>query len=126
MLLRSSEAKNCSADERFALTIPMGVCLNNHDFSKASCDKLEACLLRVPKGGTMAYKDLVQCTGAPSMALSVRTEVDATTGRLRAFVYPLSRSCSGLPVVLHFGKKQCASLFAVSKKCGIAGAAVDW
>jgi hypothetical protein len=126
MLLRSSSAKDCSTESDFALTIPMGKCLNNHDFSKVACDKLQACLLRVPKGGLLPYEDLVQCSGAPSMPLSVFQEVDATTGRLRALVYPLSRTCSDIPIVMHFAKQQCASLFAVSKQCGIAGAAVDW
>jgi hypothetical protein len=104
----------------------MGSCLNNRNFADVECGKLHACLAQVPPGGVLDYEALVQCTGAPSLPLSVRTEVDPDTGRLRAFVYPFSRSCSDIPLVLHFDKKQCASIFAVSKKCGIAGAAVDW
>ncbi len=126
VLLRSMTDKACSGKPRFSLSIPTGTCLNNHDFNKVECSRLQACLARVPQGGVLPYEELVQCTGAPSMRLSVRQEVDPSTGRLRALIYPLSRSCSGLPIVLHFAKQQCASLFAVSKSCGIAGSALDW
>jgi hypothetical protein len=158
LLLRSSETKKCDEEELFSLTIPLSKCLNNHDFSKVDCAKLHACIGDKKR---MAYEDLVQCSGAPSMRLSVfqevwffvlfslsyccNTKVDPTTGRLRVLLYPLSRSCSSIPIPLHFARGSCASTFAVSflsllssgfslfflfckvsAKCGIAGSALDW
>ena len=123
--LRATPFANCSVSRaRVVLAIPLGTCLNNHDFSIVPCSKLLACLPG-QFGAVMPYSALVNCTQAPSMHLSINSAI-SDDNELQIKVYPLVRSCSDIPLPLSFSKGACASKFAVSSACGLAGATVDW
>jgi hypothetical protein len=104
------------------------VCLNNHDFDDPPCPILEDCIdkLYVTYGGTIPYEQLVNCSGAPPMHLSVQLSYDPNANKLDAKIYPISKTCFGIPLPLTFKEGECASTFALSKKCGIPGASLSW
>jgi hypothetical protein len=105
----------------------LGECLNNVDFAKVPCDLLDSCIeagMRRYRSPTFPYKFLKECTGAKPLPLSVRPSVK--NGKLRAHIYPVSKTCWGIPLPLSFESGQCASTFAVSSKCGIAGSSIKW
>ena len=112
----------------FNLTVPLGSCLNNHDFDKAPCEVLQGCVtnLTAVYGPTVPYEAMVNCTAAPSMHLSVLPTYDAAASELEVKVYAISKACWGLGLPLHFASGACASTFAVSKHCGVSGASVSW
>src|SRR3990167_8551763 len=70
--LRSVGDADCNDPHKVLaiVKIPFG-CLNNHDFASISCGVLSKCL----GNGTVWYEDLVNCTGANSMHLSVDATV---------------------------------------------------
>ena len=112
----------------FNLSIPMGQCLNNHDFTVPTCPVLLNCITTLTRsvGPVFPYESLVNCSQAPPMLLSVIPSYDTSAGQLKITLYALSQECWGVPVPMHFTWGECASVFALSGKCGIAGASVTW
>lgn len=129
LILSSYTNSDCDASSvlPYNVSVQLDQCLNNHDFNKVPCDNLTTCLDSLSSGGqTIAYEDLVNCTGAPSMLLSVFQTYDSSSNELAVKVYPLSRACGDIPLPLHYQYGACASTFALSKSCGISGASVSW
>lgn len=132
LVLSSYSSTTCDPSTAYAfnLTIPLGQCLNNHDFNSADCNVLDKCLhVTLPKqfpSLTFPYEALVACTGAPKMHLSVNPSFDASVNKLAAKIYPLVEACEDLPLTLHYSAGECASKFAVSKKCNVGGSSVSW
>lgn len=132
-VLQSFANSDCSGNNfPLNITIPLGSCLNNHQFDDVECDTLNQCFsaLRVNCSAYgpcyASYQSLVDCTGAPAMHLSVYQTVDEITQKLVAKVYALQEQCTALPITLRFGRGECASAFAISKSCGISGSALNW
>lgn len=130
LVLSSYKDAKCDPRTRVPLnlTIPLGECLNNHAFDKVSCSILTQCITQLHNdvGPQVPYEALVNCTAAPSMRLSVTPTYDAARDQLKATVYALSRTCFSIPIGLHYDAGECASTFALSKGCGVAGASVAW
>ena len=129
LLLTSYVASECNEHPlNFNVSVPLGTCLNNHDFNKVACGTLNGCIgnLTMQYGATIPYEGLVNCTGASAMPLSVMPTFDEATNQLQVKLYVISHACWGIPVTLHFSRGQCASQFAISSSCGIAGSSVAW
>lgn len=103
------------------IMVKLGVCLNNHDFTQVSCDVLNKCLAG---SGKMYYGDLVTCTGAPAMFLSVNVTVDSKR-QIAANIHSPMTDCSSLGFTTHYSQGDCASTFALAPKCGLAGVRVN-
>jgi hypothetical protein len=101
-------------------------CLNNHDFGSVPCSLLRSCLSTLGARGTFPYESLVTCTGAKAMPLSVFPTYDSKGRQLLVKPYLISQTCWGLSIPLHFSRNECASTFAVSSACNIAGASLGW
>ena len=99
------------------VTIATDTCLNNHDFSKVSCSILESCLNSVP---TMSYEQLVECSGAPSMHLSVILTA-FTDGAIKVHAYAGSKTCHGLSAPIPEEVGSCSTFFAFNKDCYASG-----
>ena len=124
LLLQTFESSSCSGNVLFSLAIPLDVCLNNHDFASVDCTVLHNCINKFGSGSVFPYESLVNCTGAESMYLSVSPTY--SDNKIHAKVYPISKTCFGIPIPKSFSKGDCASAFAVSSNCGFAGAAISW
>jgi hypothetical protein len=127
-VLNSFNTSDCAGALPYNITIPLGECLNNHDFDKVSCGRLQGCLATLSRPSPyIAYAALVNCTAAPAMDLSVRGALIDGGAGLRLHVYPLQKTCKylGVPMTFH-EKNKCASTFALSKHCGIAGSSISW
>jgi hypothetical protein len=91
--LRSLPFANCSTTRATAIvSIPLNKCLNNHDFSsnKISCQLLAKCQQQLAP--IVPYESLVNCTGAPSIPLSVypTMSADGTILTMKLYDYPLT------------------------------------
>lgn len=130
LILSSYVSKSCDPTQMqpFNVSVPLGSCLNNHDFNKPSCETMSNCIGQLTDmyGSTFPYESLVNCSGPPSMSLSVFPEWDAEAFNLEVKVYFISKACWGIPIPMHFTAGQCASQFALSGACGMAGSSVAW
>ena len=130
LILSSYVDKSCDPTQMLAfnVSVPLGECLNNHDFSKPTCETMSNCIgeLTGTYGSTFPYEALVNCSGAPSMSLSVFPEWDSEAFNVEVKIYFISKACWGIPIPMHFTAGQCASQFALSGPCGMAGSSVSW
>jgi hypothetical protein len=129
LVLSSWVSSACNgAQEPYNVTVPLGICLNNHDFDAVDCTLLTKCLTSsLPSrygSKTFPYVALVNCSRAPAMSLSVLNSVSGNT--LTAKIYPLQKTCGAIGLPLHYSYGECASTFALAKHCGIAGASLTW
>lgn len=118
--LRSMSLDTCNSTRALAVVkIALGVCLNNHDFSRVPCPLFQKCL----GNSTVRYEDLVKCTGAPSMALSIYAKYDSDDDEVSVHIFPISRTCFGIPIPLSYKRYECvSSRFALNPPCGHRGA----
>lgn len=112
----------------FNLTVPLGTCLNNHDFDAVNCTLLSGCISKLSSQGRgfIPYDALVNCTNAQPMYLSVRPVFSPVTNELHVDLYVISEQCNMIPVPLNFKYGECASAFSISKSCNISGSSVSW
>lgn len=108
---------DCTGDFGANVTIPTLSCLNNHDFNKVPCPTLTDCLTT---WNIMSYEDLVDCTGAPAMDLSINATV-YTDGSITVHSYALSTGCHGIPVPIFENVGDCSTFFAFNKECYPSG-----
>ena len=111
------ETDDCTGLSVANVTLPTGVCLNNHDFNKVSCDILTECL----SGNSLSYEDLVSCSGAPAMSLSINITA-YNDGSFVVHGFPVSKKCFGVPVPIPEEVGGCSTLFALNKECYPSGA----
>uniref|UniRef100_A0A7S4I218 Uncharacterized protein n=1 Tax=Vannella robusta TaxID=1487602 RepID=A0A7S4I218_9EUKA len=108
---------DCTGTPVANVTLPTGVCLNDHDFNKVSCSVLTNCL----SGNSLSYEDLVSCSGAPAMSLSINITA-YNDGSFVVHAFPLSKKCFGVPVPIPEEVGGCSTLFALNKECYPSGA----
>jgi len=101
--------------------VKLNTCLNNHDFTQVSCNTLSTCL---SGSGRMTYEDLVTCTKAPRMLVSVNVTVDSQR-TIAANIHSPMTDCTSLGFTSRYKQGDCASTFAFSSKCGFPGVRVN-
>lgn len=106
----------CTGNFVSEVTLPTEECINNHDFNKVSCNLLTHCLSE----GTMTYEELVNCTQAPAMKLSIRIEAYSNS-TIIVHSYALSKTCLGVPIPILESVGSCSTLFAFNKDCFPSG-----
>ena len=82
-----------------AVLLPFDQCQNNHNFNKVDCHTLGKCLGK----GNITYADLITCTGAPSMYLSVNVSYAFGQSQpIKAHVYTPLKTCRPFGIAFYF------------------------